>query len=270
MSRQNAVLQEDDTALETTHNYHVACRGEGLAPTVVPSWALAPVLSYDGNFRLIKKKERRGGPEEDLNESPLHCDCHSDNPGRSDNNHDTLNHRATEEKAELCKNHPTAKETWNQQTGLAETMLGSFTSTQNTSNIPRVCTLNHRATEEKAELCKNHPTAKETWNQQTGLAETMLGSFTSTQNTSNIPRVCVNHYKGERYAYADYAMSSLNDKSSVGRYDAEGGERVWADLNCAVGSTWERRRVLWIDNLKLRSNGSSWRRTNLMIETLRK
>ncbi|KAF8593702.1 hypothetical protein BDV93DRAFT_460460, partial [Ceratobasidium sp. AG-I] len=167
--------------------------------------------------------------------------------------------------------------------------------------------------------CNNHTAAKDTWVKQTGLAETGVGSVVCARHSIFMAGGTVNYYKGERFAYTDYAVAnvlhllrkqgtvragffydiychwvknwwtrasqiplplgpvyqehflkliggipkfhlaghtdgcyaqySLNNTTGVGRLDAEGGERCWAHLNHAAGSTSEKDPGARIDAL---------------------
>ncbi|KDN34217.1 hypothetical protein RSAG8_12691, partial [Rhizoctonia solani AG-8 WAC10335] len=102
--------------------------------------------------------------------------------------------------------------------------------------------------------CNNHRAANDTWVQKTGIAETGQGAVTCTQHTVFMPQGSVNYWKGER----------------VGRLDAEGCERAWANLNGASGSTSEKGPGARIDSLNYTMNDWNWRKMFNMVAFLLK
>jgi hypothetical protein len=58
-----------------------------------------------------------------------------------------------------------------------------------------------------------------------------------------------------------YTRFSLNNMHGVGRLDAEGCERAWADLNQASGSTAEKGPGARIDSLNHCMQDWNWRKT---------
>ena len=57
-----------------------------------------------------------------------------------------------------------------------------------------------------------------------------------------------------------YAQYSLNNMTGIGRLDAEGCERAWANLNQAAGSTSEKGHGSRIDALNHCMNDWNWKK----------
>ncbi|KDN41897.1 hypothetical protein RSAG8_07114, partial [Rhizoctonia solani AG-8 WAC10335] len=257
--------------------------GRNYAPedvTVALRYAFAQELSYDGSFQLIRKNKNHDAHDQSLTELLLYWVSQSDYARHLEDNRDTPYQQST-----------------------------------------------------KGDRCNNHRAANDTWVRQSGVAETGLGAVTCARHTFYMPQGCVNYYKGERYAYTDYAIASvmsglmqegatdigvfydifcqwgknfwaraplitlpsgelkhperffggipkyhlaghidscyarysLNNMSGVGRLDAEGCERGWADLNGASGSTSEKGPGARIDSLNHCMNDWNWRKTISMI-----
>ncbi|EUC59035.1 hypothetical protein RSOL_293460 [Rhizoctonia solani AG-3 Rhs1AP] len=105
----------------------------------------------------------------------------------------------------------------------------------------------------KGDQCNNHRAANNTWVQQTGVAETGVGAVTCARHTFYMPQGCVNYYKGERYAYTDYAIASVMAKlMQEGATDIG----VFYDILCQWGKNfWTRvkdhcSRLLYVQRYK--------------------
>lgn len=64
-----------------------------------------------------------------------------------------------------------------------------------------------------------------------------------------------------------YALYSLNNMEGIGRLDAEGCERAWADLNQASGSTSEKGPGARVDSINHCMHDWNWRKTVGMGES---
>ncbi|KAG8781152.1 hypothetical protein FRC12_022181 [Ceratobasidium sp. 428] len=175
--------------------------------------------------------------------------------------------------------------------------------------------------------CSNHRAANDTWVRQPGVAETGIGAVTCGRHTFYMPEGVVNFFKGERFAYTDFAILSVlfllieegafrigvfydifchwiknfwsrladivlsgpaltqsmifggvgkyhiaghtdncaaqfspNFLPGVGRIDAEGCERGWADLNLASRSTSEKGPGFRIESINAIMHDWNWRK----------
>ncbi|KDN34713.1 hypothetical protein RSAG8_12214, partial [Rhizoctonia solani AG-8 WAC10335] len=79
------------------------------------------------------------------------------------------------------------------------------------------------------DTCNNHRAANDTWVRQSGVAETGVGAVTCARHTVFMPQGCVNYFKGERFAYTDYAMASV-----ISMLQEEGADDfgVFYDIYC--------------------------------------
>ncbi|KAF8603735.1 hypothetical protein BDV93DRAFT_556113 [Ceratobasidium sp. AG-I] len=186
--------------------------------------------------------------------------------------------------------------------------------------------------------CNNHRAANGMWAKMDGLAETGLGACSCGRHTVMLKQSVVNYFKGERFAYTDYAIGSaihtavqdgatsigvfydifchwsrnwesrlptlllpagplslppnffggipkyhlaghvdacyarfsLNNMTGVGRLDAEGCERAWANLNQAAGSTSEKGHGSRIEALNHCMQDWNWKKTVGIITHLLK
>ncbi|KAF8595268.1 hypothetical protein BDV93DRAFT_564544 [Ceratobasidium sp. AG-I] len=186
--------------------------------------------------------------------------------------------------------------------------------------------------------CNNHTAAKNTWVHLVGLAETGIGAVICARHSIFMAGGTVNYFKGERFAYTDYAVAtvlhtlkeggvkdvgffydiychwvknwwarageiphplgllyvhsfakflggipkfhlaghtdscyvqySLNNTSVIGRLDAEGGERCWAQMNHAAGSTSEKGPGSRIDALNSIMDHWNWSKCVEMVSHL--
>ncbi|KAG8794906.1 hypothetical protein FRC12_020323 [Ceratobasidium sp. 428] len=173
--------------------------------------------------------------------------------------------------------------------------------------------------------CNNHKAAIGAWTQYEGLAVTGVGACSCARHAFCLPRAIVNFFKGERFAYTDYAIGSIinlletegcdnfaifydiychwfkkwwdrarllpmhveepehyaggipkyhiaghvdlcwvlfsiNLMKGMGRLDAEGCERLWADANQAAGSTSTKGSGARIDSLNHMFQDWNWRK----------
>ncbi|KAG8720863.1 hypothetical protein FRC08_017744 [Ceratobasidium sp. 394] len=178
----------------------------------------------------------------------------------------------------------------------------------------------------KVSDCNNHKAAIGAWTLYEGLAVTGVGACSCARHAFYMPNGVVNYFKGERFAYTDYAIGSvihllqregcdniglfydiychwaknwwaranrlpmqikqpthyiggipkyhlaghtdscyvqysLNNMPGVGRLDAEGCERLWADANQASGSTSNKGSGARIDSLNHLFQDWNWRKT---------
>ncbi|KAG8707563.1 hypothetical protein FRC08_000418 [Ceratobasidium sp. 394] len=181
--------------------------------------------------------------------------------------------------------------------------------------------------------CNNHKAAAGAWTVFEGLAVTGVGACSCARHAFYMPRGVVNYYKGERFAYTDYAIGSiinqlkaegcqnlglyydifchwsqkwwdraatlpspvtppecfiggipkyhlaghtdscyvrysLNNMAGVGRLDAEGCERLWADANQASKSTSNKGSGAWIDSINHLFQDWNWRKTTTVASLL--
>ncbi|KAG9097601.1 hypothetical protein FS749_005932 [Ceratobasidium sp. UAMH 11750] len=181
--------------------------------------------------------------------------------------------------------------------------------------------------------CNNHKAAIGAWTLYEGLAVTGVGACSCAHHAFYMPRGVVNYYKGERFAYTDYAIASvlkqlqgegcdnvgvyydiychwsrnwwtraaslpspitkpsyfmggipkyhlaghtdpcyaqfsLNNMPGVGRLDAEGCERLWADANQASRSTSNKGSGARIDSLNYLFQDWNWRKTTYIASHL--
>ncbi|KAG8706551.1 hypothetical protein FRC08_000988 [Ceratobasidium sp. 394] len=183
--------------------------------------------------------------------------------------------------------------------------------------------------------CNNHRAANDTWVRHTGIAESGVGTVTCARHTLYMPSGVVNYFKGERFAYTDFAILSVlqllflegaitvgifydiychwiktfwarmshillpqvpidpskvfggvgkyhitghtdscyaqyspNNMQGVGRLDAEGCERAWADLNQAARSSSEKGPGFRIDSLNHCMQDWNWRKITGMVSLL--
>ncbi|QRV96937.1 hypothetical protein RhiJN_24956 [Ceratobasidium sp. AG-Ba] len=183
--------------------------------------------------------------------------------------------------------------------------------------------------------CNNHRAANDTWTRRTGVAESGVGAVTCARHTFYMPGGVVNYYKGERFAYTDFAILSVlqllfteaairvgifydiychwiktfwtrlaniamfgvfidrlkifggvgkyhiaghtdscyaryspNNMQGIGRMDAEGCERAWADMNQAARSSAEKGPGFRIESLNDCMHDWNWRKLIGMIALL--
>ncbi|KAG8702211.1 hypothetical protein FRC08_003634, partial [Ceratobasidium sp. 394] len=181
--------------------------------------------------------------------------------------------------------------------------------------------------------CNNHKAAVGAWTLYEGLAVTGVGACSCARHAFYMPRGVVNYYKGERFAYTDYAIASvmkqlrdegcdnvgvyydiychwsrhwwtraarlptpitkpahfiggipkyhlaghtdscyirfsLNNMPGVGRLDAEGCERLWADANQASRSTANKGSGSRLDALNHIFQDWNWRKTTSIASHL--
>ncbi|KAG8701226.1 hypothetical protein FRC08_004210 [Ceratobasidium sp. 394] len=174
--------------------------------------------------------------------------------------------------------------------------------------------------------CNNHKAAIGAWTLYEGLAVTGIGACSCARHAFYLPRGVVNYFKGERFAYTDFAVASvmnllqgegcndigfyydiychwsrnwwtragllpipiykpvyykggipkyhlaghtdacyilysLNNMPGVGRLDAEGCERLWANANQASGSVANKGSGARIDTLNHLFQDWNWRKT---------
>ncbi|QRV88425.1 hypothetical protein RhiJN_16443 [Ceratobasidium sp. AG-Ba] len=177
----------------------------------------------------------------------------------------------------------------------------------------------------KVSDCNNHKAATGTWSKYEGLAVTGIGACSCARHAFYMPHGIVNYFKGERFAYTDFAIGSvlarlasegcnnvglyydiychwqqhwwkramqlpipvfeplffigaipkfhlaghtescyikysLNNMPGVGRLDAEGCERLWADANHASGSTANKGSGSREDSLNHLFQDWNWRK----------
>ncbi|KAG9098113.1 hypothetical protein FS749_004659 [Ceratobasidium sp. UAMH 11750] len=188
----------------------------------------------------------------------------------------------------------------------------------------------------KVSDCNNHKAATGAWTLYEGLAVTGVGACSCARHAFYMPKGVVNYFKGERFAYTDYAIGgvmellqlegcdnigfyydiychwsknwwaraarlpmqiaqparytggipkyhlaghtdscyiqySLNNMHGVGRLDAEGCERLWADANQAAGSTSNKGSGACMDSLNHLFQDWNWRKaTTIALLLVRK
>ncbi|QRV99167.1 hypothetical protein RhiJN_27186 [Ceratobasidium sp. AG-Ba] len=183
--------------------------------------------------------------------------------------------------------------------------------------------------------CNNHRAANDTWTRRAGVAESGVGAVTCARHTFYMPGGVVNYYKGERFAYTDFAVLSVlhllfmeaairvgvfydiychwiknlwdriaafmvlgfiiqqdrifggvgkyhiaghtdscyaqyspNNMQGIGRLDAEGCERAWADMNLAARSSSEKGPGFRIEFLNSCMHDWNWRKLIGMVSSL--
>ncbi|EUC56773.1 hypothetical protein RSOL_196120 [Rhizoctonia solani AG-3 Rhs1AP] len=246
-------------------------------------WLFSQLLSYDGSFQLVHKNKAYDEQDVCLTDRLLYFVSQVHYTAHLIANKDTA--YETTVKADRCNNHRAASDTWVRQSGVAETGLGAVTCARHTIFMPQG-TVNYVKGE------------------RFGTTDFGVGGVMQLLMTEGADRIgvfydifcrwgtyfwdrapsillpggplerpqyffgAVPKYHLAAHIDSCYARFSLNNMEGVGRLDAEGCERAWANLNQAAGSTSEKGPGARIDSINHCMNDWNWRKITSMVTSI--
>ncbi|KDN33781.1 hypothetical protein RSAG8_13130, partial [Rhizoctonia solani AG-8 WAC10335] len=246
-------------------------------------YPFAYLISYDGSFQLTRKNKAFDQYDTCTSDGLLYWVQQESYAAHLLANKDTAYNQST--KGERCNNHRAANDAWVKQSGVAETGVGAVTCARHTFFMPQGCVnywkgerysytdyaiasvifllMNEGTTEIGVFyniFCQWH---KNFWARAPGIVLPEGKLSQPDRFFGGIPKY---HLAG--HIDSCYAQYSLNNMHGVGRLDAEGCERGWANLNGASGSTSEKGPGSRIDSLNHCMNDWNWRKLVSMINNI--
>ncbi|KAG8705264.1 hypothetical protein FRC11_009183, partial [Ceratobasidium sp. 423] len=247
-------------------------------------YLFAYLLSYDGSFQLIRKNKAFDQFDTCLSDGLLYWVQQAYYRDHLVANKDTAYDQSTRGE-DRCNNHRAANEAWVRQSGVAETGLGAVTCARHTFFMPQgsvnywkgerytytdyaiamvIFLLMLEGTNQIGVFydifCQWH---KNFWERAPHILLPEGQLERPTKFFGGVPKY---HLAG--HIDSCYARYSLNNMHGVGRLDAEGCERGWANINGASGSTSEKGPGSRIDSINHCMNDWNWRKYVSMISFL--
>ncbi|KAF8593513.1 hypothetical protein BDV93DRAFT_461014 [Ceratobasidium sp. AG-I] len=219
-------------------------------------------LSYDGNFHLVRKNKSFDEHDTCVSDGMQYFvdqDRYKDHLTRIQDSA-----YANNTKEASCNNHTAAKDTWVRLAGLAETGIGAVICARHSIFMPGG-TVNYFKGERLVFTYRLHCLSftscvlnvgffydiychwvKNWWARAAEIPRPLGPLYTDSFDRfiGGIPKF---HLAG--HTDSCYVQYSLNNTTGIGRLDAEGGERCWAHMNHAAGSTSEKGPGSRIDAL---------------------
>ncbi|QRV91950.1 hypothetical protein RhiJN_19968 [Ceratobasidium sp. AG-Ba] len=233
-------------------------------------------ISYDGSFQLVRKNKAYDKHDVCLSDGAMYWVPMQEYKDHLAAKKDDAYEQST--RGGECNNHRAANDTWVRRTGVAESGVGAVTCARHTFYMPQgmvpyfkgerfvytdfaIASVLSLLLSEKASsfiifydiYCH---WVKGFWQR---LAAMMFPNI--PDDIQEMVRGGVGKYHIAGHTDLCYARYSPNHMFGVGRVDAEGCERAWADLNLAARSSSEKGPGARIDSLNSCMQDWNWRKT---------